>query len=145
MTLGYPTSDMVLGWKVKLRVRVRFTSNTAWVWTLWVPSSFMLYAVILDVLLCEHQSLRSTQDDGTVSTVDASISLAAIFLIWAFKWQNALYWIKSFFCNNTYIIFIYNNNNNNNNNVGWSPVALDFATLSISQFFSSLQGSIILI
>jgi len=37
MALGYPTSDMVLGWKVKVRVRVN--SNTAWVQTLWVPSS----------------------------------------------------------------------------------------------------------
>ena len=71
--LSYPTSDMVLGWKVKgqghggnkcmlntndyyvyANAHLTDNSNTAWVWTLWVPSSFC----------CKHQlySLRYVQD-----------------------------------------------------------------------------------
>jgi len=39
MTLGYPTSDMVLGWWVNSKVNVRVRgSNTALVRTLWVRS-----------------------------------------------------------------------------------------------------------
>ena len=56
MTLGYPTSDMVLGWMVNVRVRVN--SNMAWVWTLWVPSSFL-------VLLWQWKTSHSSNGHAT--------------------------------------------------------------------------------
>jgi len=45
MTLEYPTSDIVLGLKVNVMVRV--SSNTAWVRTLWVPTSFLFTFVTM--------------------------------------------------------------------------------------------------
>jgi len=42
MILGYPRSDMVSGWKVKVRARLR-VEQTAWIRTTWVPISLYVY------------------------------------------------------------------------------------------------------
>ena len=76
MTLGYPTNDMVLSW------RVRVNSNTAWVRTLWVPCSYIFvilhYSVWPNILwhwrmLCCGCSSRpaTTPHTSTGSTTSA--------------------------------------------------------------------------